>query len=207
MTYSQSPIPIEEGWIVMGLKARYQAKPQSFEQVQTKVMEDYKREQAFMTSRNVGMSLHTAIATGMAQGKSFESIAASNKVPVVSLPPFSLTSATNLQNAAEIKKMEATNPNVAHLLMSRNEFQRLVENTYTLQTGKVSDYLPTPEGGYIVYLKERQPVAPAKIQQEFPTFLARLRDQRANAAFAEWFQKQAQEMRLTIPQQKAPTAG
>jgi hypothetical protein len=35
-----------------------------------------------------------------------------------------------------------------------------------------------------------------------------LRDQRANAAFAEWFQKQAQEMRLTIPQQpKAPIAG
>jgi hypothetical protein len=208
MTYSQSPIPIEEGWIVMGLKARYQAKPQTFEQVQTKVMDDYKREQAFMMARNMGMSFRVAAANAVAQGKSFDSVAASNKVTVVTLPAFSLTTATNLQGPVELKKMEAINPNVAHLLSNRNEFQQLVENTYTLQTGKLSEYNPTMLGGFIVYVKERKPVDPTKLQQELPNFTARLRDQRANAAFAEWFQKQAQEMRLTIPQQpKAPIAG
>ena len=208
MIYSQSPVPIEDGWVVMGLKERYQAKPQTFDQVQTKVMDDYKREQAFMTARNAGLVFHTTASAALAQGKSFDNVAASNKVALVTLPAFSLSSATNLQSTGELKKMEAISPNVAHLLGSRQEFQRLVESTYTLQTGRISEYMPTYEGGYIVYVKGRQPVDPAKLQQELPNFLARLRDQRANAAFAEWFQKQAQEMRLTIPQQpKEPTAG
>lgn len=207
MTYSQSPIPIEGGWIVLGLKARYQAKPQTFEQVQAKVTDDYKREEAFKAARNVGMAFHATASTALAQGKSFENLATASKATVVSLPPFSLTSATNLQSVAEIKKLEAASPNVAHVVAGHQQFQQLVEVVYSLQTGKMSEYIPTMEGGYIVYLKERQPVDQAKMEKELPEFLARMRDQRANAAFAEWFNKQAQDMRLVIPQQKTPTAG
>jgi hypothetical protein len=209
MTYAQSPIPIEDGWLVMGLKARFDAKHQDFAQVQAKVIDDMKQQQAFMMARSNGLAFEAKAMTAMNQGKGFDSVASANKVGLVTLPAFSLTGATNLQSEAELKKMETVSPNVAHLLVDRNEFQQLVENVYTLQTGKISPYIPTMQGGYIVYLKARQPVDSEKLQKELPTYLARLRDQRANAAFAEWFQKQAQEMRLSIPQpqQRSPNAG
>lgn len=202
MMYSLSPVPVEDGWVVMGFKAQYPSEPQTFAQVQAKVTDDYKREQAFEMAQKAGQNFYINLMTGLMQGKKFDTIAASNKVTTVELPPFSLTSATNLQNAAEIKKLEAINVNVAHVINNRQTFQELVQNSYILQTGKPSQFIPTPEGGFIIYLKARLPVEPAKLQKELPDYLARLREQRQSAAFGEWFQKAVQEMRLTIPQQQ-----
>jgi hypothetical protein len=206
MTYSQSPIPVEDSWLVMGLKARFASQDQTFAQVQTKVTDDFKREKAFETATNYGQSFYAAVSQGIPSGKSFDSICTSSKVTPVTLPPFSLATAqpTNLESTVEFKAIEKNNPSVAHLISGRQEFQQLVENAYTLQTGKASAFIPTREGGYVVYMKSRLQVDQAKMQKDLPDFLARMREQRANAAFGEWFQKQAQEMRLSIPQQKPP---
>src|SRR5689334_13097432 len=104
------------------------------------------------------------------QGKNYDSLATSNKVTTVALTPFSLPSSTNLQEKAEIKKMEATNINIAHLLANHQEFQQLVQNSYMLQNGKLSQFIPAPEGGYIIHMKGRLPVDPAKLQKELPDY-------------------------------------
>lgn len=204
MIYSQAPIPYEDGWLVMGLKQRFPSQDQTFAQVQTKVMDDYKREKAFELAQSAGQSFFAKAAAAVAQGKTLGDVAAANNVKTVTLPPFSLATAqpTNIQATAEFKQLEKSNPSVAHLITGRQEFQQLVENIYSLQTGKISGYIPTQEGGFIVGVKARQPIDQAKLQKELPEFVARMREQRQNAAFGEWFQKQLQDMRLVVPQQQ-----
>jgi hypothetical protein len=199
MMYSVSPVQVEDGFVVMGLKSKLPSEAQTFAQVQAKVTDDYKREHAFEMAQKAGQNFYVNAMTQTAQGKSFDSIAAADKVTTVQLPPFSLGSATNLQEKAELKKLEATNVNVAHLVGDRQAFQQLVENSYMLQNGKMSQYIPTPEGGYIIYMKGRLPVDQAKLQKDLPEYVARLREQRQGAAFSEWFQRAAQDMRLTLP--------
>ncbi|MDB6059160.1 MAG: ppiD [Verrucomicrobiales bacterium] len=203
MIYSQAPIPYEDGWMVMGLKQRFGSQDQSFAQVQTKVMDDYKREKAYELAQGAGQMFYAKAAGAVTQGKSLSDVAAANNVKTVTLPAFSLATAqpTNIMATAEFKQLEKSNPSVAHLITGRQEFQQLVENIYSLQTGKMSGYVPTAEGGYIVAVKVRQSVDQAKLQKELPEFVARMREQRQNAAFGEWFQKQLQDMRLVIPQQ------
>jgi hypothetical protein len=188
---------------VMGLKQRFPSQDQTFAQVQAKVTDDFKREKAFEIARATGQQFYVKALGALSQGKSFNDVAAANNVKPVTLPSFSLASAqpTNIETTVEFKQLEKSNPPVAHLISGRQEFQQLVENVYSLQPGKISAYVPTMEGGYVVYLKARQPVDPAKLQKELPDYVARLREQRQNAAFGEWFQHQLQDMRLVVPQQ------
>jgi hypothetical protein len=123
------------------------------------------------------------------------------------LPPFSLSSATNLQAAAEVKKLEAINPDVAHLVGGRQTFQELVQNSYMLQIGKLSQPIPAADGVFIIYKKGHLPVDQAKLEKELPDYVARLREQRQSAAFSEWFQRAVQDMRLSIPQQQQQRPG
>ncbi len=206
MIYSQAPVPVEDGWLVMGLKQRFPNQPQTFDQVQTKVMDDYKRERAFEIARSAGQNFYIKAVGSVSQGKGFDEVASANNVKPITLPAFSLATAqpTNIETTVEFKKIEKSNSSVAHLITGRQEFQQLVENLYSMQTGKMSAYIPTAEGGYVVYLKARQPVDQAKLQKELPEFVARMREQRQNAAFGEWFQRQIQDMRLVVPQQPKP---
>ncbi|MGZ4974955.1 MAG: hypothetical protein ACXWDN_19520, partial [Limisphaerales bacterium] len=157
-------------------------------------------------ARSAGQNFYVKAVGPVSQGKSFDEIAAANNVKPVTLPAFSLATAqpTNIEAMVEFKQLEKSNPSVAHLISGRQEFQQLVENLYSMQTGKMSAYMPTSEGGYVVYLKTRQPVDQAKLRKELPDFVARMREQRQNAAFGEWFQRQIQDMRLVIPQQPKP---
>jgi hypothetical protein len=202
MIYAPGPVQVDNSWIVMGLKNYLKSEEQTFAQVQTKVADDYKREKAFDLARIAGQTFYSKAVAPVSMGKDFDAVAAANNVKPVTLPAFSLSTAqpTNIENTVEFKQLEKSHPDVAELITGRREFQQLVENVYSLQTGKMSAYTPTYEGGYIVYLKARQPVDQAKLQKELPEFVAHMREQRQNAAFAEWFQKQIQEMRLVIPQ-------
>jgi hypothetical protein len=197
-----APVQYEQGWLVVGLKDRLPSKPQTFDQVKSEVETQYKREHAFFMARDAGQAFYAKAIGQVSQGKSFDAVAAANGAKTVTLPSFSLATAqpTNILATADYKQLEKSNPTVAELFQQRQEFQSLVENVFSLQPGKMSGYIPTFEGGYVLYLKARQPVDQAKMQKEMPQFLARMREQRQNAAFGEWFQKQVQEMRLVIPQ-------
>lgn len=197
---AQVPVQYEDGWLVLGLKQHLPSKLQTFDEVKTEVATDYKREKAFYLARDAGQAFFMKAVGPVSQGKGFETVAASNNVKVETLPPFSLNSATNVHNTAAFKALEKSNPTVARLVTGHQEFQGLVEHVYTMQTGKMSSYIPTMDGGYFVYVKERLPVDQAKMQKELPEYLARMREQRQNAAFGEWFQKEIQGMRLVIPQ-------
>ena len=85
--------------------------------------------------------------------------------------------------------------------MDRTQLEQLQTVAYPLPTGKASQFVPSADGGgVVVYVKARLPIDEAKLKEELPAFLNRLRDQRQIAAFSEWFNQASKQMELKPPQ-------
>ena len=59
-----------------------------------------------------------------------------------------------------------------------------------MTAGSASNFIPTREGGMVVYLKARIPASEQKLTDEFPAFLEEVRESRESSAFGEWFSQQ-----------------
>jgi hypothetical protein len=170
----------DEAVYVVGLNKRLPSEARPLDAVRDRVTEDYKEAKAMQMVKNAGQRLETAIRAGMEGGESFDALCAAQGIKPVSLPPFTMTTET------------LTN-------IDRPEFEHIQSTAYNLPTGKVSGFVESMGGGFIVYVKSRGEVDSAEMQKDLPTFLARLRDQRQQAAFSEWFGKQFQT-HVTIPE-------
>jgi len=72
-----------------------------------------------------------------------------------------------------------------------------------LEPGRTSNFVPSADGGIILYLRSRLPFDEAKVKEELPEFLGKLRQYRQSEAINRWILKQAEMARLVIPQ-KSP---
>jgi len=109
------------------------------------------------------------------EAKTFDAVCASETIKPVSLPDFALTS-TNVPPPVSNKAL----------------FERIQEAAFPLPTDQASKFVPTEDGGFIIYVRERLPVDEAKLKAELPAYLARMREQRQVAAFEEWMRRQIQ---------------
>lgn len=171
---------------VIALKNRIPSEMQPFDKVKEKVTHDYKYGKAQELARQEGQSFQTNITNGLAMGKSFADLAAAANVKVISVPEFnpSTSTLTNLDERINFRTMH----NVAA----------------DLKKGEASNFIPMLEGGMVVYMRDRQPVPEEKVKEELAEFLARLRLYRQNEAFNQWFRKEAEQARVTMPQKEAP---
>lgn len=143
---------------------------------------DYRRSKSLELAKAAGDKFATALQSGMQQqDKTFDSICAAENVTPESLPPFALTT-TNLPAQISDKAL----------------FEQVQETAFALPTDECSKFVPTIDGGFVVYVRQRLKVDEAKMQRELPAYLARMRDQRQIAAFEEWLRRQIQ-MRLVPP--------
>jgi hypothetical protein len=182
LLYAPSPLLGESNVYVVGLQKRFPSEIQALSVVYDKVTADYRRDKSLKLAKAAGEKFAAALQAGMAQpDKTFDSICAAENIQPQALPPFALTS-TNLP------------PQIS----SKTLFTQLQEITFSLPTDECSKFVPTPDGGFVVYVRQRLPVDEAKMQRELPAYLARMREQRQMAAFNEWFQRQIQ-LRLVPP--------
>jgi parvulin-like peptidyl-prolyl isomerase len=84
-------------------------------------------------------------------------------------------------------------------LDERIDLRTLQNVAFKLKPGQASDFQATAEGGYVAHLKEKIPVSDLQVKAELPDFLTRLRAYRQNEAFNDWFRKEAEQARLTLP--------
>ncbi|HEX3718564.1 MAG TPA: SurA N-terminal domain-containing protein [Verrucomicrobiae bacterium] len=174
LLYAPSPLIGENGVYVVGLQKQIPSQLQSLAQVRDAVVRDYREEKATEFAKDAGEKFASAVQVGLVEGKSFDSVCASENLKPDTLPAFTL-------NTPSIP--EVTN---------RTEFVQLQETSFNLLTGRSSKFTPTDDGGYVVYVKERLGVDEAKMREELPAYLAKMREQRQIAAFEEWFGHQMQ---------------
>jgi hypothetical protein len=181
------PVAGSHGVYVFAKKGKIPSELQPLEQIQDKVTADYKSFMAVTLARNAAYEFQTSLTNGLAMKKSFNELAAAAKIPVIDLPPFSpmTRGLTNLDSRINLRQIQGYGE--------------------TLEPGQASSYIPAQpgtEGGYILYVKERPPVDPAKLKAELPEFMNQLRAYRQNEAFQQWFRKQADQAKLSVPKRE-----
>jgi hypothetical protein len=124
------------------------------------------------------------VTNGLAEGKTFDSVLAAKNVSATVLPPFSRKDST------------------VNGIPNPSDASQLISKTFSLAPGKVSDFAPTRTGGFLVYLKSIEPVSEATMQSDLPDFTRKLRQSRQYEAFMEWFRKQMEVARISLPGEK-----
>jgi len=140
-------------------------------------------------AQNEGKAFQNTVTNGLAQKKTFDEICAKAGIKPITVPAFSSTT------------------NAIAGLDERISVRALQEIAFELKPGQASQFRPVAEGGFIVYLKERIPVADAQVKAELPDYFARLRMYRQNEAFNGWFRKEAEQARLTLPKSQTELTG
>jgi hypothetical protein len=185
MLYPQSPIIGETNIFVVGLQKRFPSALQTLASVRDKVVKDYRQAKALALARDAGEKFAAALQVGQTQGKSFDAVCAAQNVKPETLPPFAATT-TNVPPG-----------------MDKLSFQQLQDNVCPMPTGQVSKFIPTTDGGVVAYVKGRLPVDEARMAQELPLYLARMRDQLQIAAFQDWFGRQMHLLWMPPPSDQA----
>jgi hypothetical protein len=178
----------------IALKTRLASEIPAFETIRDRVTADYKLVQASMAARKAGDEFARALTNGLAAGKKFSSLCVEVGVKPVVLPALSLST----------RSVPVIEDHV-----SLNNFKSAA---FTTTLGQASGFVGTPEGGFVVFVRERLPIEMARLTTELPAFINNVRQTRQNEAFNEWFRHEAdRSLRDTPvyrpPQLSAPGAG
>lgn len=182
------PLIGEEAVYVMALKEKVPGEMPPLEKVTDKVTTDFKNDKAREMARTAGTNFHATLTNALAQGKSFADASKQAGVEIIQVPPFSptTTSLTNFTNNIPLRAL-----------------QQIAIN---LEPGTASDFRPSFEGGYVLFLRERKPVDEEQLKKELPDFVNRLRRSRQNEALDQWFRKQVDQAKVVIPTRETTPA-
>jgi peptidyl-prolyl cis-trans isomerase D len=183
--FLEQPVVSEDGVYVAALHRRIPSEIQPLEQVEDRVVEDYRRQRAMELARSAGEELQTLISEQLSEGKSFEEAAAEAEIEILDLTPFS-------QNTPAIPEL---GPRTA-------DFSAIKNIAFMLAPGEISEFTPTREGGFILHLRERLMVDDLTLEEELPEYLRSLRQRRQLEAFSNWFRREMELARIVLPEDR-----
>jgi SurA N-terminal domain/PPIC-type PPIASE domain len=181
---SESPISLPvsspNGIYILALEANLPSEIPPLEQISSRVADDLRTRLATLTAQHAGTNFAARVPIQMAVGKSFEAVGFADGLEPLVLPPFSLAT----QDVPELDN-HAT-------------FNQLAEVAVSTPVGTTSGFMPTEDGGFVLYMQSRLPIDDVKMATEMPEFTARLRESRAQQAYSQWIQHEANhELRNT----------
>ncbi len=164
------------GVFVLGLRAVVPGEIPPLASVADKVAVDYRLSVALAAARRAGEQFDAGVTNAVLDAKAFVKAAEAAKGRAEMLPPFSLST----QEAPEAIK-------------DRVGLDMLKQVAFTTMVGKTSRFVPTEDGGFVVYVTARSPVDEAKLKKELPDFLAYLRQVRESEAMNAWFNREIRQ--------------
>ena len=160
------------------------------DQIRARVTRDYQLRNATLLARQAGTNfVHTL--TGMTADRGFAALCVSAGLHPQVLPAFSLST----------REMPE--------LGDQAELNQLKQAAFTTPLGKTSNFQPTSDGGFVVYVQSRLPVDQAKMRADLPQYLIAFRRARSSEAFNLWANLEANRQLRNTPvfgQQFAPGA-
>ena len=174
------PIPAADGIYVIALANQLPSAIPPLEEIRGRVTEDFRERSAMELAQRAATNFYFGVTVQMAAGNSFgKAVAASGQSPQL-LPPFSLSS-TELPGFSE--------------RASLNQFKQAA---FTTAPGHISNFQPTSDGGFILFVQQLLPVDATEKTSALPQFLAQVRRARQTEAFNLWLQAEAnRELRNT----------
>jgi hypothetical protein len=155
-------------------------------EIRSRVIADYKYSQAMRLAQMNGRVFAQAATNDITQGKTFSAVATASKVNPVEVPPFSMSTET----LPDVE--EHADPNT------------FKEVAFATPPGKVSAFIPTRDGGFVLHVRERLPVDETKMKEQLPRFSEIVRQRRESEAFESWFNREASAALHDLPEFQTP---
>lgn len=162
------PMATQEAVYVIGLAKRLPSSIPALEEIRKQVTEDYKYYQGALKALSMGTNFYYRAVVQVAGGKTFAQAATEAGLTPVLLPPFSLAT-------QELPEAEARAP-----------LATLKQAAFSTTPGHVSNFEPTREGGFVLYVQSVLPLDEKKKKDELPQFMSQMRHSRQNDAFNHW---------------------
>ena len=184
-----SPLVTADGIYVIALANQLPSMIPSLDQIRTRVTQNFQAYEAMNLAQRAGTNYFYTLTVQMAAGNSFAQAAvAANQTPLV-LPPFSL-STPELPEVGD-----------------RASIGQIKQAAFTTPVGRVSNFMPTSAGGFVLFVQQMLPVDTAKKASEMTQFLTQVRRARQNEAFNLWLQSEANRELRDTPFYQKQTAG
>ena len=174
------PILGPDGVYVMALDKQLPSEIPSLDSIRDQVTHDYQMQQAAMIAQRDGTNFVSTLDRQLAAGNSFAAACiAAGQHPEV-LPPFSLST-----------------PQLPELA-NRAGFPQVKQATFSTPPGHASDFEPTDDGGFIIFVEKLLPIDQTALNADLPQYLAELRSERQREVFNQWVDREAnRELRNT----------
>jgi SurA N-terminal domain/PPIC-type PPIASE domain len=182
------PVAGPDGIYLIALAKQLPSEIPPFDEIRERVAMDFQFRSAALLALNRGTNFVRNLTAQMATGHSFASACVAAGYSPQVLPPFSLST----QELPE--------------LGDRAELNQLKQAAFTTPVGHTSEFVQTSDGGFVVYVQSLLPVDEAAQNANMPQFAAQLRRTRANEAFQEWLNIEANRELRSVPVLQPQTA-
>jgi hypothetical protein len=148
--------------------------------IRDRVTRDYEYHEAALRARTAGTNFYYSAAVQMAAGKTFAQAALAAGQTPFAFKPFSMST-------QEIPEAEG-----------HAEVNAIKQTVFTTTVGHMSPFVPTSEGGFVLFVKSLLPINEELKNSDLPKYTSQVRRQRENEAFNVWLQLEAsRELRNT----------
>lgn len=175
------PVVGQNGVYVLALETNLPSEIPPLEQIRNQVTADLRLRLATAAAQRAGTNFAHQLPMQMAAGKSFAAAGFADGLDPLVLSPFSLST----QDVPELDNHATVN--------------QLMEAALTTPAGAASPFVPTDDGGFILFVQSRLPIDQEKMSAELPGFAAELRQRQADQAYNDWYQHEANRQLRSTP--------
>ena len=188
-TPAAGPVQAADGFYVVALARRLPSAVPPLEQIQDRVVQDFRSQQALGMAQQAGTNFYFQASVLMAMSNTFAQAAVAVGAQVRTLPVFSL-STQDLPEAGD-----------------ENTLEQLKQAAFSTPVGRFSSFMPAETGGFVLRVKSVQPADPVKKAEDLPEFTASIRRQRVNSAFNIWLETTSRREFRGIALLQSPSSG
>lgn len=169
--------PGDNSFMILHLVSTTPSRALTFDEAKPQLLEALKKERAQEALTLKAADLRSKILADVKSGKTFADAAKAHGLTPQSLPPFS--------SAAPLGEK----PPEAPMIMS---------TAFELKEGQLSEFVPTSEGGFLVFVAKRLPVDEAQFASDRAKMLPRYEEVRRRVVFQEWLRLRKAEARIQV---------
>ncbi|HEY5298387.1 MAG TPA: peptidyl-prolyl cis-trans isomerase [Verrucomicrobiae bacterium] len=183
------PLVAPDGIYIIAYDRQLPGEILPFSQIHARVTHDFQIAQATALAQRAGTNFSRTLTADLANGKNFAAACVAAGMPPQTLPPFSLST-------SELPEIG-----------DRAELNQLKQAAFTAATGHASGFEQTADGGFILFVQSRLAADPTAMNADLPQFTAALRRSRADEAFQNWLNQEANRELRNTPLFKDQLAG
>lgn len=173
------PIVGESNVYVMALQQRVPRQVQELATIRERVIENFKTAETTKMAREMGNAFAASL-TNVANSEDFGRRAVDAGLTIMNLPPF-----------------PKAGPNIPEL-EARQDGATIRSVAFTLKEGGHSSFMPTRDGGFVVYVEKISEATDEEVKQGLASFAEKYRRDKASAAFTEWMQAEQKKSQISM---------